>query len=259
MDTERKAILLMSESPHAVDLKNQLLASLLKTDHDCLLPHLHQIELVQGDVIYSAGDNIETIYFPETAVVALLSTLEDGSTTEVGLIGREGMVGLSVFLGGAVTPERAVVQINGSALKMSAASLAQALRRGSALQVQLLRYTRSFLALVTQSVICSQHHSLEARFARWLLMMRDYSGSTTLQLTHEMVAGMIGTRRAGVSMATRALRERGLIESARGMIEIVNGLALEGAACECYAIIRDEFAQLHESQLSSRPLNSNAK
>jgi CRP-like cAMP-binding protein len=165
------------------------------------------------------------------------------------------MVGLSVFLGGVVTPERAVVQINGRALKMAAADLSRELRRGSPLQVQLLRYTRSFLALLTQSVICSQHHSLEARFARWLLMMRDYSDSSTLQLTHEMVAGMIGTRRAGVSMATRALRERGLIDSSRGMIEIVNGDGLEEAACECYSIIREEFAELHDNQLDSRALN----
>jgi CRP-like cAMP-binding protein len=243
----------MPDSRLAGSLKNQLLASLLKLDYDRLLPHLHRVDLVQGDVIYSAGDNIETVYFPETAVVALLSSLEDGSTTEVGLIGPEGMVGLSVFLGGAITPERAVVQINGSALKLAASVLAQELRRGSPLQVQLLRYTRSFLALVTQSVICSQHHSLEARFARWLLMMCDYSQSQTLQLTHEMVAGMIGTRRAGVSMATRALRERGLIDSARGMIEVVDCPGLEEAACECYAIIRKEFEGLHESQLNSRP------
>lgn len=249
----------MPQSPLPANLKNQLLASLLKLDHERLLPRLRQVDLVQGDVIYSAGDNIGTVYFPETAVVALLSALEDGSTTEVGLIGREGMVGLSIFLGGAIAPERAVVQINGSAMKMAAADLVQELRRGSTLQEQLLRYTRSFLALVTQSVICSQRHQLEARFARWLLMMRDYSDSNTLQLTHEMVAGMIGTRRAGVSMATRALRERGLIESGRGMIEIVNGPGLEEAACECYSIIREEFAQLHSNQLGSHAPNSGLK
>lgn len=242
----------MPQNLIATSTRNQLLASLLKIDYNRLLPHLHAVELVQGEVIYSAGDSIETVYFPETAVVALLSALEDGSTTEVGLIGREGMVGLSVFLGGAITPEQAVVQIDGTALKMAASVLARELRIGSPLQLQLLRYTRSFLALVTQSVICSQHHSLEARFARWLLMMRDYSGSNTLELTHEMVAGMIGTRRAGVSMATRALRERGLIESARGMIEIVDGNGLQAVTCECYSIIRKEFEQLHLSQQSSQ-------
>ena len=242
-----------------MQLQNRLLLSLINHDYRRLSSNLRRVDLKQGDVIYTAGEHIENVYFPETAVVSLLSTLEDGSTTEVGLIGREGMVGLSVFLGGAITPERAVVQINGSALKMAAYVLAQELRLGSPLQVRLLRYTRSFLALVTQSVICSQHHSLEARFARWLLMMRDYSGSETLQLTHEMVAGMIGTRRAGVSMATRALRERGLIVSARGMIEIVNGDALEQAACECYAIIREEFEELHNSQNNSPGLNSSVQ
>jgi CRP-like cAMP-binding protein len=238
-----------------MQLQNQLLLSLINHDYQRLTSDLRRVDLKQGDVIYTAGQDIEYVYFPETAVVSLLSTLEDGSTTEVGLIGREGMVGLSVFLGGAITPERAVVQIKGSALKMAASALAQELRRGSPIQLQLLRYTRSFLALVTQSVICSQHHSLEARFARWLLMMRDYSESDRLDLTHELVAGMIGTRRAGVSMATRALRERGLISSARGMIEIVNGDGLEQAACECYAIIREEFERLHNSQLNSRPTN----
>jgi CRP-like cAMP-binding protein len=232
-----------------MQLQNRLLASLITHDYERLASHLRRVDLQQGDVLYTAGAQIGNVYFPETAVVSLLSTLEDGSTTEVGLIGREGMVGLSVFLGGAITPERAVVQINGSAMKMAASVLAQEMKLGSPLQVRLLRYTRSFLGLVTQSVICSQHHSLEARFARWLLMMRDYSESDTLQLTHEMVAGMIGTRRAGVSMATRALRERGLIISSRGMIGIVNGDALEQAACECYALIRDEFEELHTSQL----------
>ncbi|MDX6613885.1 MAG: hypothetical protein QOD75_3071 [Blastocatellia bacterium] len=239
----------MSDENLRMELKNRLLSSLINHDYERLAANLRRVELQQGDVIYTAGAHIENVYFPETAVVSLLSTLEDGSTTEVGLIGREGMVGLSVFLGGAITPERAVVQINGSALKMPASVLAREMRVGSPLQVRLLRYTRSFLGLVTQSVICSQHHSLEARFARWLLMMRDYSDSDSLHLTHEMVAGMIGTRRAGVSMATRALRERGLIVSARGMIEIVKGDALEQAACECYALIRDEFEELHASQL----------
>jgi CRP-like cAMP-binding protein len=231
-----------------LQVKNRPLGALLKIDYDRLRPHLQQVALVQGDVIYSAGDSIQYVFFPENAVVALLSTLEDGSTTEVGLIGQEGMVGLSVFLGGVVTPERAVVQVSGSALKMGASAFAREMQLGSALQLQLLRYTRSFLALVTQSVICSQHHSLEARFARWLLMMQDASESDTLILTHEMVAGMIGTRRAGVSMATRVLREMGVISSQRGQIKILDREGVGGVACECYAILREEFDQLHTSQ-----------
>jgi CRP-like cAMP-binding protein len=232
-----------------IQLRNRLLSSLINHDYQRLVSHLKQVDLELGEVIYTAGDTIEDVYFPETAVVSLLSTLENGDTTEVGLIGCEGMVGLSVFLGGAITPERALVLLGGKALKMPASVLTGELKFGSTIQLQLLRYTRSFLALVTQSVICSQHHSLEARFARWLLMMHDYSESNTLNLTHEMVSGMIGTRRAGVSMATRELRQRNLIKSARGHITIIDREGLKKLACECYSIIHEEFERLHETQM----------
>ena len=202
-----------------------------------------------GDVVYVAGDNIKHVYFPENSVVSLLATMENGATTEVGLVGREGMVGLTVFLGGALTPEQAVVQLAGTAMRMKASVLTSELKIGSPLQMRLLRYTRSFIALVSQSVACSQHHLLEQRFARWLLMMRDHSDSDTLKLTHEMIASMIGTRRAGVTMAALALRDRGLIEHSRGLVTILDRPGLESASCECYEIIRSEFEQLHSSQL----------
>ena len=235
-------------------IRNQLLSALVSQQYQHLLPHLQRVELTLGDVIYLAGGNIEHVYFPETAVVSLLSTLENGATTEVGLVGREGMVGLTVFLGGALTPEQAVVQLAGSALKMNASVLRHELRVGSPLQLLLLRYTKSFLALVTQSVACSQHHSLEQRFARWLLMMHDYSDSNALKLTHEMIAGMIGTRRAGVTLAALALKDRKLIETARGQVTILDRSGLEAVACECYSIIRDEFSRLHASQRAADPL-----
>ena len=239
----------MPEASPTIQLRNRLLSSLINHDYQRLVSHLKQVDLQLGDVIYTAGDTIEDVYFPETAVVSLLSTLENGDTTEVGLIGCEGMVGLSVFLGGSITPERALVQLTGKAMKMPASVLTAELKFGSSIQLQLLRYTRSFLALVTQSVICSQHHSLEARFARWLLMMHDYSASNTLNLTHEMVSSMIGTRRAGVSMATRELRQRNLIKSARGAITIIDREGLKRLACECYAIIHEEYERLHTSQM----------
>lgn len=243
----------MPRGTPTIELRNRLLSSLINHDYKPLVSHLQHVDLKLGDVIYTAGDTIEYVYFPETAVVSLLSTLQNGDTTEVGLIGREGMVGLSVFLGGSITPERALVQLTGTAMKMPASVLTGALKLGSTIQLQLLRYTRSFLALVTQSVICSQHHSLEARFARWLLMMHDYSESDTLNLTHEMVSGMIGTRRAGVSMATRELRQQKLIKSARGAITILDRDALERVACECYAIIHEEFDRLHKTQMVFKP------
>ena len=229
-------------------IKNQLLAALVTDQYQHLVPHLQRVDLTLGDVIYRPGGQIEHVYFPENAVVSLLSTLENGATTEVGLVGREGMVGLTVFLGGALTPEQAVVQLAGSAMRMKASVLRDELQVGSPLQLLLLRYTKSFLALVTQSVACSQHHSLERRFARWLLMMHDYSESDTLRLTHEMIAGMIGTRRAGVTMAALALKDRNLIDTARGQVRILDRTGLEATACECYAIIRKEFSNLHALQ-----------
>ena len=234
-------------------IRNHLLAALVSDQYKHLVPHLERVDLSLGDVIYFAGGNIEHVYFPESSVVSLLSTLENGATTEVGLVGREGMVGLTVFLGGALTPEQAVVQLAGSAMKMKASILREELRVGSQLQLLLLRYTRSFIALISQSVGCSQHHSLEKRFARWLLMMHDYSDSNTLKLTHEMVASMIGTRRAGVTIAALALRDRNLIATGRGQVTILDRKGLEATACECYGLIRDEYSRLHQSQ---RPANS---
>jgi len=229
--------------------RNQLLSALLNDEYQHLQPHLQRVDMSLGDVVYIAGHNIEHVYFPENSVVSLLATMENGATTEVGLVGREGMVGLTVFLGGALTPEQAVVQLAGTAMRMKASILTHELKVGSPLQLRLLRYTRSFIALVSQSVACSQHHLLEQRFARWLLMMHDYSDSDRLKLTHEMVASMIGTRRAGVTMAALALKDRGLIEHSRGLVTILDRKGLESIACECYKLIRSEFEQLHSSQL----------
>jgi CRP-like cAMP-binding protein len=232
-------------------IKNQLLSALVNKQYQHLVTHLERVELSHGDVIYTTGRNIEHVYFPENSVVSLLVILENGATTEVGLVGREGMVGLTVFLGGALAPERAIVQLAGTALRLKASVLREEIQVGSSLQLLLLRYTRSFLALMSQSVVCSQHHSLDQRFARWLLMMLDYSDSDTLNLTHEMVAGMIGTRRAGVTVAALALREKGLVSAARGRITILDREGLEAASCECYSIIREEFSRLHNSQQTS--------
>ena len=234
-------------------IRNKLLSALVNKEYNHLIPHLQRVDLSLGDVVYTAGRNIEHVYFPENSVVSLLATLENGATTEVGLVGSEGMVGLTVFLGGALTPEQAIVQLAGTALKMKASVLREEIQVGSSLQLLLLRYTRSFIALMSQSVVCSQHHSLDQRFARWLLMMHDYSDSDTLNLTHEMVAGMIGTRRAGVTVAALALREKGLIAAVRGEITILDRKRLESAACECYSIIREEFSSLHNSQRAGDP------
>lgn len=237
--------------PLQTEIKNRLLTALVSRDYEHLLPHLEQVELTLGQVVYSAESEIEFVYFPENSVVSLLSTLEDGGTSEVGLVGREGMVGLTIFLAGAITPERALVQLAGTAMRMKAATLRNELRLGSPLQLLLLHYTRAFIALISQSVVCSQHHGLDQRLARWLLMMHDYADTNELKLTQEMIAAMIGSRRAGISVAASALARTNLVRTSRGHITILDRKGLEQTTCECYGIIKDEFDRLFASQIAA--------
>jgi CRP-like cAMP-binding protein len=239
-----------------LQIKNNLLTALVNREYQHLLPQLERVGLSLAEVIHEAESQVQYVYFPETAVVSLLSTLENGATTEVGLIGREGMVGLSIFLGGTITHDQAVVQVAGTALRMRASALREELRLGSPLQMLLLRYTRAFLLLITQSVACGQHHTIDQRLARWLLMMHDYVGSNELQLTHELIAAMMGVRRAGVMGGAGKLKDAGLIKSTRGRITILDRQGLEAGTCECYKIIREEFDRLHAGQISAKALVS---
>ncbi len=232
-------------------MENRLLGALLSGEYKRLLPHLQRVNLSLGEVVYNANSTIRYVYFPETAVVSMLAYLEDGSTTEVGLIGREGMVGLTIFLGGAATHDEALVQIAGSAMRMKSEVFKRAISVGSPLQILLLRYTQTFLALISQSAVCSQHHPVEERLARWLLMMHDYSQSDKLSLTHEVISAMMGVRRAGVSVSAQALTKAGIISTRRGTITILDREELESAACECYGVIRQEFDELYSSQATA--------
>ncbi len=236
--------MLTSVPPHAV-IKNRLLTALVAKDYRQLQPCLEQVNLSLGEVIYTAESEIGYVYFPENSVISLLSTLNSGATSEVGLVGREGMVGLTIFLAGTITPDQALVQLSGSAMRMKAEVLKDQLRGGGALQLLLLHYTRAFIALISQSVTCSQHHVLEQRLARWLLMMRDYADSDELTLTQEMIAAMIGSRRAGISLAASALTNENLIRTSRGQITILDREGLERTTCECYRLIKDEFDRLY--------------
>jgi CRP-like cAMP-binding protein len=233
-------------------IKNNLLSALISQDYQYLLPRLERVRLFAGEVVYRAEDRIQYAYFPEDTVISLLSTLEDGATTEVGLIGREGMAGLSIVLGGEITHDLALVQVEGTAMRMKASVLREELRLGNPLQLLLLRYTQSFIALVSQSIICSQHHSIEQRYARWLLMIYDYVGKGKLRLTQELIANMIGSRRSGVTKAALTFRKAGLISYVRGSVAIHDRAGLEASACECYGVIREEFDRLHTSQIFPR-------
>jgi CRP-like cAMP-binding protein len=217
---------------------NRLLASLPRKSYRELLPGLADVSLVFGDVLYEPGARIRDVYFPQKSVVSLLTVVDGRDALEVGLVGREGMVGLPLALGVDVSPVRALVQGAGAAMQMSAAGFRKALNASPPLQRGLHRYTHGLMAQITQTAACNRFHRVEARLARWLLMTRDRVGSAQFRLTQEFLAHMLGVRRVGVTEAASGLQERKLIEYSRGNIVILDDKGLEAAACSCYELVR---------------------
>jgi CRP-like cAMP-binding protein len=231
--------------PADIPVRNGILAALLSSEYKRLLPKLKHVVLKRGEIVYRADQKITDVYFPEEAVVAMVDTMDDRRTVEVGIIGREGIVGINIFLGGVITPDKAIVQLPGGAMRMKAKDLRKEVRFGSPLQRLLLDYTRSFLTVISQSVACSQHHSIEQRLARWLLTMNDYAGSDGFLMVHESIAAMLGVRREGVTEAARKLQAAALVRYSRGDIRVLNKRGLGKQSCECYGFIRREYASLH--------------
>ena len=225
----------------AVGVKNDILHALLNSEYKHLRPNLEQVDLRRGEIIYQADQRIDYVYFPETAVVAMIDTVEDGGTVEVGIIGHEGMVGINVFLGCMVTPDKAIVQISGSAMRMKTNDLRKKLRFGSPLQRLLLRYTQALLAIISQSVACSQHHTVPQRLARWLLTMHDHAESNQFQMEQQSIAAVLGVRREGITEAAGKLQAARLISYRRGSISILDEAGLKKRSCECYRFIRRQF------------------
>jgi CRP-like cAMP-binding protein len=222
-------------------VKNDILHALLNSEYKHLSPKLEHVALKRGEIIYQADQRIDHVYFPETAVVAMIDTVEDGSTVEVGIIGHEGMVGINVFLGCLVTPDKAIVQISGTAMRMKTTELRKELRFGSPLQRLLLRYTQALLAIISQSVACSQHHSVGQRLARWLLTMHDHAESNEFEMPQKSIAAMLGVRREGVTEAAGKLQAGRLITYRRANISIIDEAGLKKKSCECYRFIRQQF------------------
>lgn len=231
-------------SSAAIAVRNGILSALLRTDYGRLVAKMEHVELARGAVLYRAKQDIEYVYFPEDAVVVMVDTTEDGRTVGVGTIGREGMTGINVFLGGRITPDKAVVQLSGAALRMKSRDLRRELRFGSPLQRVLIHYTQVLLAVVSQLVACSQHHSVEQRLARWILTMHDYADPHEVVMSHESMAAMLGARRSGVSIAAARLRDNGLIRYQRGRVIILDTQELERKSCECYRFIRKQYDSL---------------
>lgn len=229
-----------------VPARNRILAALLATDYRVLLPKLEHVALTRGQVIYQADQEIEDVYFPEDAVVSMVDSMDDGRTVEVGLIGREGIVGINIVLSGVVTPDKAIVQLAGGAMRMTSKDLRKEMRFGSPLQRLLLVYTRAFLAVISQSVACCQYHSVEQRLARWLLTMNDYVGSREFLTDHKSIALMLGVRREGVTEAAGKFQTGALISCRRGHISVLDGRGLSSKACECYRFIRQQYQRLYD-------------
>ena len=228
----------------AAPVGNSILASLLANEYKHLLPRLEPVTLKRHQVIYRADQRIDWVYFPEEAVVAMVDRMRDGRTTEVGIIGREGIVGINIFLGGVATPDRAIVQLPGRAMRMSSKDLRKELRFGSPLQRLLLDYARTFLAVISQSVACSQHHTIVQRLARCLLTMNDYTDSGEILLDQSEIANLLGVRRVGVSAAARELRSAAVVRYSRGCISILDTAELGKKSCECYGFIRKQYKHL---------------
>jgi CRP-like cAMP-binding protein len=209
-----------------------------------LCPALALVAFGLGDVVYDTDKRMEHIYFPTTSVVSLIYTTEEGATAEMGLVGNEGVVGVASFLGGGTTPNRAVVQVAGGALRMRAVAIRAEFERGGPFQLALLRYTQALLTQISQTAVCNRLHPVEKRLCRWLLMTRNRLPSDEILMTQEFIAYMLGVRREGVTTAAHHLQEVGLIRYARGHISILDRKGLEAASCECYRVVKGEFDRL---------------
>ena len=220
---------------------NQLLAALPKAEHKRLLQNLEAFPLVLGEMIYQPGDLIRHVYFPNSGIVSLLATVEEGGSLEVGIVGREGMVGMPVFMGVKTSRNGAVVQGAGSALRMKANVFRKECDTSRSLPRLLQRYTQSLWTQLSQTAVCNRFHPIDARLARWLLMTRDRMGADKFQVTQEFLSNMLGVRREGVNKAAGSLQRRKLVRYNRGTLTIINRAALEAVACKCYQIIKDEY------------------
>ena len=224
--------------------QNHLLAALPPAEFARLLPHLEWVSLPLGQVLYESGEQMRHVYFPTTSIVSLLYVLEDGGSAEIAVVGNEGIVGVSLFMGGETTPSRAAVQSAGEAYRLKGQLLKQEFNRSGELQHLLLRYTQALLTQMAQTAVCNRHHTVDQQLCRWLLLSMDRLPSNELTMTQELIANMLGVRREGVTEAAGKLQRAGLIEYHRGRITVLDRVGLEARTCECYAVVKKEFDRL---------------
>ena len=219
-------------------IENQLLAALPLKEYQRLEPDLEQVPLDFGTILYEPGEVMPYVYFPNQGIVSLLSTVEERSPLEVGMVSSEGMVGIGIFLGVSTSLNRALVQGTGTAMRMKATVLRREIKQQTPLPDLLRRYTHSLLAQISQGAVCNHFHRVEQRLARWLLMTHDRLRSDEFRLTQDFLSDMLGVRREGVVRAARVLQKDKLITYVRGQIQILNRAGLEAASCQCYELLR---------------------
>jgi CRP-like cAMP-binding protein len=209
-----------------------------------LFRHLELVPMPLGHSLYESGTQMRHVYFPTNSIVSLLYVMEDGSSAEIAIVGNEGIVGVSLFMGGETTPSRAVVQSAGHAYRLNGQLLKDEFHRAGPMQDLLLRYTQALLTQMAQTAVCNRHHSLDQQLCRWLLLSLDRLRANTLTMTQELIANMLGVRREGVTEAAGNLQRAGLIDYHRGHITVLDRDGLEERACECYGVVKKEFDRL---------------
>lgn len=233
-----------SMSPAHDPNQNYLLSALLDADFDRLSPHLELIPMRLGDVLYESGGKLHHVYFPTTSIVSLHYVLENGGSSEIAGVGNEGVLGISLFMGGNTTPSRAVVQTGGHGYRLKAPILMEEFNLAGPVMRLLLRYTQALITQMSQTAVCNRHHSVEQQLCRWLLLTLDRVPSNELTMTQELIANMLGVRREGVTEAAGRLQNKGFIRYRRGHITVVDRTGLEDDVCECYDVVKKEFSRL---------------
>jgi CRP-like cAMP-binding protein len=223
---------------------NHLLAALPAEVFERLLPNLELVELPLGKVLYESGDTMRHVYFPVDCIVSLLYVMENGASAEISVVGREGIIGIALFMGGESTPSRAIIQSGGYAYRLLARKFKDEFNRHTEMLMLLLRYTQSLITQMAQTAVCNRHHSIDQQLCRWLLLSLDRLPTNRLTMTQELIANMLGVRREGVTEAAGKLQKLGVIEYSRGQITVLDRPQLEQLSCECYAVVKKETDRL---------------
>jgi CRP-like cAMP-binding protein len=224
--------------------QNALLAALPAAEFERLAAHLEPVALPLGEMLYEPGTQLQHAYFPVSAIVSLHYVMESGASASVAGVGREGMVGVSLYMGGETTPSSAVLQTAGDAYRLERRVLKQEFDRSGPTQRLLLRYTQALMTQMSQTAVCNRHHSVEQQLCRWLLVTLDRLPSDKIVMTQEMVAGMLGVRRESIAEAAGKLQQAGVVHSRRGHLAVLERAGLEARVCECYGVVKGEFARL---------------